>query len=128
MPSTKQRQVNGPIRHNESSKVLFIFFFLFFFFAQESLEQWILGDADDEAVAANPTSELENRSLIFQKVQFDRGQLGFYQAFEERLNEAGGQYLRPHALRRGGADTVCRMLLFSLLGAIITTEKISWLS
>lgn len=93
--------------------------------AQEFLEQFILGDVDDEVVPATPTSELENRFLIFQKLQFDRDQLEFYQAFEERLNEAGGQYLRPHALRRGGQVTVCNMLLFSLLGAVITTESYS---
>ncbi|KAG8913743.1 hypothetical protein FRC00_001709 [Tulasnella sp. 408] len=82
--------------------------------AREFLDQFILGDLDDEAVATTPTSELEHRSLIFQEVEFDRGQREFYLALEKRLNEIGGQHLRPRALRSGGAELAHRMVLLSL--------------
>ncbi|KAG8923102.1 hypothetical protein FRC01_013211 [Tulasnella sp. 417] len=75
----------------------------------------ILGDVDDAAVPATPTSELENRALGFQKLSLDRGQREFYAALEERMNEVAGQHLRPYALSRGGAHKVRRMLLSLLL-------------
>ncbi|KAG8923104.1 hypothetical protein FRC01_013213, partial [Tulasnella sp. 417] len=83
-------------------------------FDYEFLEQFILGDMDHEIVAAEPTSELEGRFLIFREVRFNRRQREFYKAVETRLNEVGGAHLRPRAVRRGGADTVRRMILLSL--------------
>ncbi|KAG8923103.1 hypothetical protein FRC01_013212 [Tulasnella sp. 417] len=83
-------------------------------FDYEFLQQFILGDMDREIAAAEPTSELENRRLIFEKVKVDRRQREFYQALEKRLDELGGHHLRPRALERGGADAVRRMILLSL--------------
>lgn len=89
----------------------------------------MLGAADDddeaEAEAAPPTSELEGRTLKFKKVDFNQDQRELHRALEERLNEVGGQYLRPVSLQdRVGANTLRRMLLLSLLGAAIATSKI----
>ncbi|KAG8918671.1 hypothetical protein FRC01_001731 [Tulasnella sp. 417] len=84
---------------------------------QEFLEQFILGDMDDEIVAAEPTSELEGRSLIFREVRFAaRRQREFYQALEKRLDEVGVHHFRPRAMQRGAADAVRRMILLLLKG------------
>lgn len=91
---------------------------------QEFLDQFILLPPDENAVyeATPPTSELDNRFLVFQKVNFDRGQWKFYRALEKRLDEVGGRHLRPRALRRDGGDIVRRMILLSLRGICIDTS------
>ncbi|KAG8955115.1 hypothetical protein FRC04_009572 [Tulasnella sp. 424] len=82
----------------------------------EFLDQFILLPPDDNAVygEAPPTSELENRFLVFHKVNFNRGERKFYRALERRLDEVGAQYLRPRVLRRDGGDIARRMVLLSL--------------
>lgn len=94
---------------------------------QEFLDQFILLPPDDNAVyeATPPTSELENRILVLQKVNFDRGQWKFYRALEKRLDEVGGQYLHPRVLRRGGGDIARRMVLLSLRGTAIETSTMA---
>lgn len=92
---------------------------------QEFLDQFILLPPDDNAVyQATPfTSQLEDRFLLFEGVNFDRGQWEFYQALEERLNDVGGRHLRPRALQHGGGDIVRKMILLSLRGIGIKTVR-----
>ncbi|KIO20078.1 hypothetical protein M407DRAFT_30275 [Tulasnella calospora MUT 4182] len=91
----------------------------------EFLERFILTDVSYLAMPATPTSELENRFLVFEKVSFDPDQRRFYRALEERLDEVGGQYLRPRALHRDGTDKVYRMVLLSLL-ACCNLDFVLW--
>ncbi|KAG8910526.1 hypothetical protein FRC01_006282, partial [Tulasnella sp. 417] len=81
---------------------------------KEFLEQFVLRDVDNELVPATPTSELENRFLIFQKVTFNRNQREFYRALQERLDEVGVQHLRPRAPQRNGTEVARRLVLLSL--------------
>ncbi|KAG8974252.1 hypothetical protein FRC05_007676 [Tulasnella sp. 425] len=84
--------------------------------SKEFLDQFILLPPDDNSVYQTTTftSQLDDRFLLFEGVNFDRGQWEFYEALEERLNDVGGRHLRPRALQRGGGDIVRKMILFLL--------------
>lgn len=92
---------------------------------QEFLHQFILLPPDDNSVYQTTTftSQLDDRFLLFEGVNFDRGQWEFYEALEERLNDVGGRHLRPRALQRGGGDIVRKMILFLLRGIVIKTVR-----